>query len=253
MKKIQEEIRRRHPHARIERFSRRERKRIVRTGVVKINFAGDWIPESVIVRRVVHRVSKYYRAPPQCKRCWSYKHGTSKCNPAATICKDCSEEHTSERCEGGKKCCNCGGEYSSNSKDCFVYQKEQEILYLADHYYISIREVRQRHMDNPMNTYRQDQLAETYSGATKYLNDPKKRKRADEHAIVERQSDEASGSLIMQLIGRFDRMMGVVEATLQQNQVLAQQNQQILDFLGRGQVNARPPGTHGEQNMLQDR
>lgn len=82
-----------------------------------------------ICNHLVKIVAFKYKTPQRCYRCNAYRHGSRFCT-ASPRCYYCAGDHEGKDCKEREtiKCCNCGGKHPAYSKECTVYQKEQQVV-----------------------------------------------------------------------------------------------------------------------------
>ena len=108
-----------------------------------LTFLSKTCPEKIRVGYCYYRVDKYYPSPTRCGKCCHWGHSARHCR-SEVVCSNCSKKgHTHAECDIEiPKCCNCGGEHSSFSKECKIYQRERKICQLATDTGIGFAEAR---------------------------------------------------------------------------------------------------------------
>ena len=82
------------------------------------------------MRWLVFKVRTYIPPVAQCYRCQGYRHAASHCYRTDDICKACADKHKFEVCPNKeeKKCTNCIGGHSAESKDCPKYLETKIVV-----------------------------------------------------------------------------------------------------------------------------
>ena len=110
-----------------------------------LTFLSDSCPEKLKVGYCHYTVDRYYPNPTRCGKCCRWGHSSKYCR-SDIVCSRCSKKgHAQADCENEiLKCCNCGGQHNSFSKECPIYMKERKICQLAVDTRVSFAEARNK-------------------------------------------------------------------------------------------------------------
>ena len=114
----------------IHRVTRKVRDEIIETGTYFLTFGSAELPKIIYAGYSRYQVLPYIPQPMKCFQCLQYNHGKDSCQ-SPRICNNCAAEyHLSDDetvCNKLPKCVNCEQSHPSNSRDCPIFKKHQEI------------------------------------------------------------------------------------------------------------------------------
>lgn len=110
-----------------------------------ITFIGNTCPSSLKIGYSSYKVDTYIPSPIRCYKCCRWGHASYACH-STTVCSQCgSKSHIKATCNASlPKCVNCKGGHESFSKECPVFQQEQDICRLKVLQNISFPEARRQ-------------------------------------------------------------------------------------------------------------
>uniref|UniRef100_A0A182PT98 Endo/exonuclease/phosphatase domain-containing protein n=1 Tax=Anopheles epiroticus TaxID=199890 RepID=A0A182PT98_9DIPT len=110
----------------VRRFNRRINGALSPTNSFLLKVDAVKVPCEVRVGCLNIKTRPYYPRPMVCFNCFTFGHTKVRCE-VKPLCGNCGGlEHGD--CDKEAKCKNCGGSHSSSSRQCPVYQKEQDII-----------------------------------------------------------------------------------------------------------------------------
>lgn len=102
-----------------------------------ILFAGNLVPQEVVLFNTKRNVAPYINPVVMCHKCLKFGHHQSQCRNSAR-CLHCGDGHEEEDCDKKenhtKSCPNCGGNHDAFSKECKEFVRQKQInKAIADH------------------------------------------------------------------------------------------------------------------------
>ena len=212
----------------VKRFTRTNNGRTENTPTLLLTFDRPVCPTRLDFDYTVYHVRKYIPNPLICYRCGKFGHGEARCplQPEQAVCLNCGADKHAGTCQ--PKCISCSSnDHSCRSRECPVWQKEQEICTLKVEKDISYTQARKEY-DQSHHTPRSSPVTRSYASVVRSSNEP------------------MANELVTDLqnrVEKLERKMDRIIALLEQN------TQSTLS------VNNIPPQSQGshepEQNMTQ--
>ena len=112
--------------------------------ILSFDCKAEEVPDRVQLGFLVFKTRTYIPKVTRCYKCQAFGHIAANCRKATDICPICAGQHKMADCtckeEDGRKCANCGGQHSANSRGCPRYELAVRINKMAATEKISYRD-----------------------------------------------------------------------------------------------------------------
>lgn len=97
------------------------------TPIYIVSFERNTLPPAVSIGWTRCDVRLYVPRPRRCFKCHRFGHGANNCRAEQQLCYNCGKEQHGT-CTERPYCINCTGQHAATSKQCPIYQLEQETI-----------------------------------------------------------------------------------------------------------------------------
>lgn len=112
----------------IDRLKKKLNKNWINTQSIKLTIKKGNFPDNIKIGYLKFNIRPYVNEPMQCYRCQRLGHTSKSCKARFPRCMLCGESHTKDQCDSEKKkCANCYGEHSANSKQCQIINEARKL------------------------------------------------------------------------------------------------------------------------------
>ncbi|XP_051174752.1 uncharacterized protein LOC127290303 [Leptopilina boulardi] len=101
------------------------------SGIVEFLFSGVTIPDSILIARVIFKLTLSVTPPKRCFKCQRFRHFATQCRATHPTCEFCSEHHTKNNCPNhnrSSQCSNCMGNHTAASRECPYFKYELAVM-----------------------------------------------------------------------------------------------------------------------------
>ncbi|XP_067656448.1 uncharacterized protein [Haliotis asinina] len=126
----------------IKRFSLKKPTGTIVTNTYLITFACAQLPKEIRAGYCNIKVDTYIPPPLRCYKCQKFGHGANSCRNSKACFRCGSSEHEGSECNEEARCVNCSGHHPAFSKQCPVFQKENDIVKMKTQRNITYYEAR---------------------------------------------------------------------------------------------------------------
>lgn len=149
----------------VDRIQSRVNGKRIDSPVMKIFFDGMELPEDIYVGHMKYKLRRFYPDVKICYRCKRYGHLVYACKETKSTCWKCGISFEKVKSINGKmkivehdcstiRCVNCdSNEHISNSRKCFLYEREKAIIKIMVEEDIPVWLARKRFDENNLESY----------------------------------------------------------------------------------------------------